>query len=150
MIGKMVFLLLVFGFLAACQTLPNYETGADCWRYGINDVNNTGRMTSVHPLDIKVVKMSYSELLDACGESDDGLSVLRACFQPRKVDGLNGGPVIYSLNSNWGKYNYFVAHERCHALLGRKHNACWNGNYENSTKDWSNCGGKAVAPEEKQ
>ena len=118
--------------LTGCVTVPNFETGDDCWRYGVAETNNTGPMTAT-PLDeIPVVKLDYEDLLIACDQTDDRTLAgywrdkrtvsIRACFKPRPVDGKAGHDTIYLHRIYAGAYE--INHEKCHALLGRKHNAC--------------------------
>ena len=128
-------------FLTACQTLPNYETGEDFWRYGIQQEGNTGRMSPTPAHAVPVVKLGYADLLVACGQEDnrtlarqkmDGNTMLlRACYDPMT-------DTIYSYYLNLGEHNYFVEHERGHIYWGREHNACWNQGY-GIGKDESAC-----------
>ena len=125
--------------LTGCQTLPDYDTGDGFWKYGIQQEGNTGRMTAEDVAAIPVVYLGYKDLLVACGESDertlasqkmDGNSmVLRACYVPRAVNGLEGSDVIYSYYLNWGKNNFYIIHERGHAYWGEPHNLCWGKGY---------------------
>jgi len=118
--------------LVACQSVPNYATGEGCWRYGISETDNTGRMRNTDAATVKVVKLNYDDLLKACDQQDNRTlagywmdkrtMVLRACYQPIEN-------VIYSYNLNWGDDNYYEAHERCHIIWGREHNACWHQGY---------------------
>ena len=102
-------------------------------------MDNTGKMSPTPVTDIPVVKMSYDELLVACGVVDDrtlagyymdGRSMaVRACYDPMT-------DTIYEYNLNLGQY--FTNHEKCHVILGREHNAC-NGIGYGIGKDESDC-----------
>lgn len=118
--------------LAGCQQPVDYKTGENCWRYGILDEGNTGRMISMDVEKIPVVKLDYDDLLEACDFNDENpldrnLS-LRACYKPIEN-------TIYSYKLNLGKENYYITHERCHALLGREHNKFWGTGYVFGDKD---------------
>jgi len=112
------------------MTTPDYTDGSGCWRYGVLENGNTGQMRNTNPADVPVVKLGYDDLLKACDVEDSRTlagywmdrrgMVLRACYQPIEN-------VIYSYNLNWG--SYYEAHEQCHILHGREHNACWNRVY---------------------
>ena len=134
---------LILILLVGCQVVPNYETGAGCWRYGIEQNCNTGGLSPTPVADIPVVRLGYDDLLVACGVEDtrtlagfwmdDRSLVIRSCYD-RKAN------VIYSYYLNLGANNYYVTQERCQALLGYKHNRCWGTGYgigkSESACDW--------------
>ena len=124
--------------LTGCVTQPNYETGEDCWRTGVLQRGNTGRMTTTPVADIPVVTMNLGDLYAACdlppppplAWSNRGKVETEGCYQP-KTD------TIYVLNTS--KYGYVIEHEKCHALLGRKHNNCqgYGLGKDESACDWN-------------
>jgi hypothetical protein len=116
--------------LTACTTPPQFADGSGCWRYGVAESGNTGRMSPTPALDVPVVSLGYDDLLTACGVTDtrtlagyyrDGRSLaVRACYDPLS-------DTIYEYNLNWGRY--YSDHERCHIRLGRTHNRCNDTGY---------------------
>lgn len=135
---KMRFLLLLL--LAGCVTQPNLETGDDCWRTGVLEVGNTGRMTDT-PIDqIPVVVLNLEGLYAACelppppplAWSNRGTVETEGCYHIED-------DTIYVLNTS--QYGYVIHHEQCHALLGVRHNACHEMGYgigkDESACEWS-------------
>jgi len=124
-----IFILAAFlPFLTGCLEKPDFETGEGCWRYGVLENGNTGRMTQLPIADIPVIKVNYEELVKACGLKDEPLSwrnrdhEANACFKLRDIGDKDGIDTIYLLKWYAGKMDLYE--EKCHALLGRKHNAC--------------------------
>ena len=94
--------------LVGCVTTPDWETGEGCWREGIEEHNNTGRMTDTRLDKIPRVWLDYDELAKVC--RNDGFHI-DACF-----DSMTD--TIYFGKDGGLKYEN---HEKCHALLGTKH-----------------------------
>ena len=100
---------------------PNWVTGEDCWRFSVAESDNTGPMSRT-PLDeIPVVRLNYADLAKACDVllppatwRNQNYMMVRACYQP-KTD------MIYM---HYFSGNMELYEERCHVLLGRKHNKC--------------------------
>jgi hypothetical protein len=115
---KPIVMALAIVSLASCSVTPNLETG--CWRLGVEEINNTGPMSSTKPEDVPVVYMGLDALADACGTHRKGWTT-RACYKP-----------IENTIFMWtGSGKFELEHERCHIRFGRKHNAC-NGTYGNA------------------
>ena len=115
--------------LTSCVVTPDYENGGeDCWRTGVLENGNTGRLTTTPIADIPIVSLNLTDLYAACdlppppelAWHNRGKVETMGCYQP-KTD------TIYVLWS--AKYGYAVEHEQCHALLGRKHNSCHGNGY---------------------
>ena len=120
--------------LAGCLHNVTPEDTSECWRYGVA-MDNTGPMSSKPLYSIPVVKMDYDELLVACDVPPEQLSwhnknelQIRACYS--KVD-----DTIYSYKLNLGSNDYFSTHERCHIMLGERHNSCNGTGYAQWGKD---------------
>lgn len=123
---KLIVILILSAVLAGCahEIQPN---GEGCWRYGISEVDNTGRM-GIEQKNIPAVYLSYKKLLEACDVEPEPVSwsnknqlQIRACYKPIEN-------VIYEYRLNYFS-NYFTRHEICHQKLGREHNACWGKGY---------------------
>jgi hypothetical protein len=127
--------------ISGCVTTPDFaNNGEGCWRFGVLENGNTGRMSPTSLDDIKVVKLNYDELLDACGIVGERLAwhnkndlQIRACYDPMT-------DTIYEYTLNFGEY--FTDHEKCHIILGRQHNAC--GTAYGIGKDESACNWKEL------
>jgi len=114
--------------LTSCVVTPDYETGADCWRTGVLETGNTGRLTTTPIADIPVVSMNLTDLYAACdlppppelAWHNRGKVETMGCYQP-KTD------TIYVLRT--ARFGYVVQHELCHARLGKLHNSCHGKGY---------------------
>lgn len=95
--------------LVGCAAQPNLETGDGCWRYGVLESGNTGKMSKTPVMAVPVVSLGYDALQRACGAE------VRACYAP-VMD------TIFVYEPDLG--DYYINHERCHVILGPKHNHC--------------------------
>ena len=136
------FILLMLTCLTGCVSMPNMQTGAGCWRYGVLEQGNTGPMSRADVEEIPVVYLSEDGVNAACtvgleewvNEDYRKQHTIYACFKPRPVDGKAGTDTIYIW---WRGGKRALYEEKCHILLGRKHNACY-GKY-GIGKDESAC-----------
>ena len=115
----MKYILLMTIALSACVSAPNMETGEGCWRLGVAESGNTGRMTDTPINEIPVVKLSFDGLAEMCGARAYG------CFK-------NDTIYLFRMNDERTLFE-----EQCHAFWGRNHNACYP-NY-GIGKDESDC-----------
>jgi len=121
--------------LTSCVVTPDYENGGEgCWRTGVLENGNTGRMTQTPISELPVIVLSLEDLYAACdlppppelAWHNRGKVETMGCYQP-KTD------TIYVLRS--ARFGYVVAHEKCSALLGGKHNSCFQKGYAQWGKD---------------
>ena len=85
---------------------PNWETGEGCWRYGIDEHNNTGRMIDIPIAEIPVVDLDSGALAKICRNDSfylNGCATAKAIYL---------GPDATADTR---------IHEDCHLVLGRKH-----------------------------
>ena len=115
--------------LTSCVVTPDYENGGEgCWRTGVLENGNTGRMTQTPISELPVIVLSLEDLYAACdlppppelAWHNRGKVETMGCYQPKDEK-------IYILRS--ARYGYVVEHERCHALLGTAHNSCFGRGY---------------------
>jgi len=120
----------ILALLTGCVIKPNYLTGADCWRTGVLESGNTGRMTTTPINDIPVVTLGESKLNTACNY--DGENILWGCYNP----------ISDTVYVRRFAGNRTVIHELCHSRLGRKHNSCYQKGYgvgkTESACEWDN------------
>lgn len=131
--------ILIFALLlSSCAVLktPNFETGGDCWRYGVEEEENTGPLSPTPLQKIPVVKLWYGDLAQACGVQIPELSfktkqymVVRACYVPQQIPRKTGDDTFY-LYKLAGAME--LRHEQCHLVLGRLHGNCYGTGYGNS------------------
>jgi len=120
--------------LAGCVHTPDWETGEGCWRTGVAEIGNTGRMTDTPIADIPVITLNLEDLYAACdlppppplAWSNRGRIETEGCYQP-KTD------TIYVLKSS--QYGYVIEHEACHVFWGVLHNKCHGKGYAQWGKD---------------
>ena len=130
---QQVLICTVLVILSGCLHNVDMETGEGCWRYGVAETVNTGRMTNTPISQIPVTRLNYDDLLIACNVEDnrtlagfwmDKRTVATtACFVPRPVDGKAGTDNIYLHKTYAGKRDYL--HEVCHIIKGRNHNCVY-------------------------
>ena len=118
---QQVLICTVLVILTGCLHNVDMETGEGCWRYGVAETGNTGRMSITLPLDVPIVYLDMDELAAACGKEVPQLSWTTrgnvpawGCYRPIEN-------TIYLYNKGGSKRT--LTEERCHILLGRNHNA---------------------------
>jgi hypothetical protein len=102
-------LIIILLLTAGCTTQPSMETGDGCWRFGVLESGNTGKLANLE--DVEIVKLGYDEMLAACDTRD----LIRGCYQPLEKK-------IYVYKGDIGQY--VITHEQCHVILGTAHNNC--------------------------
>jgi len=125
---------------------PNLTTGEGCWRYGVEERDNTGPMSLTLATEVPVVRLGRDQLQHMCGvptpEPDlrflpkaEGRrivagNVVRGCYLPPQIPRSSGDDTIYMYKFG-GTDKQTLWHEQCHIRLGIGHNAC-NGTYGNA------------------